>query len=153
MRETTPWQVWLWLKCRVIRLNLWSWSEQKQRGRTLSDRGDDAERFGDFGLESRTQSRVYIIAQDNWLILWIIKYLLLHWENIFLQRNRVYVAYVRHILSMWGLRYSRRWKWRCYSSGLWRHLQPSLRLNTERVCFSKTLQSTYESTRRHNPEE
>jgi hypothetical protein len=34
-------------------------------------------------------------------------------------------------------------KWRCCSSGLWRTV----------VCFSETLVSTHESTRRHNPEE
>jgi hypothetical protein len=64
---------------------------------------------------------------------------------------------------MWDLKFSRRWKCRCRSSGLWRPCGLVGRcqcfgdtyltaLKMETVCFFETLVSTYKSTRRHNPD-
>jgi hypothetical protein len=57
--------------------------------------------------------------------------------------------------SLLDFGFSRRWEWRCCSSGFFMQCRFAGRyhLKMETVCFSETLVSTYESTRRQDPEE
>jgi hypothetical protein len=72
--------------------------------------------------------------------------------------------------TRWDLRFSRQWGWWCSSSGFWRRVDwsadtnvsekhtvsilraPSSTLKMDTSCFSETLASTDEFTRRLNPE-